>query len=109
MSLKHYVEQALKAVRLTSTSDLDKIQHLDVTLHADRENLIVIYGGSFNPPHKGHLDVLLSGLRPELGAAAVLILPSEDFHLRHKLATSHPDFFLTRARRADLLAVIRNA
>ncbi|PGH16017.1 CDP-diacylglycerol-serine O-phosphatidyltransferase [Helicocarpus griseus UAMH5409] len=85
---------------------LNNIRQLDVTLQSGRENLIVIYGGSFNPPHKGHLDVLLSGLRPELGAAAVLLLPSEDFHLRHKLAGSHPDFFLSRARRADLLAAI---
>lgn len=108
MSLKNYIEQSLKAVRLTSDSDLNKIQHLDVTLQAENENLIVIYGGSFNPPHKGHLDVLLSGLRPELGAAAVLILPSEDFHLRNKLASSHPDFFLSQSRRADLLAAIPN-
>ncbi|KAI9041399.1 CDP-diacylglycerol-serine O-phosphatidyltransferase [Aspergillus affinis] len=98
--------QSLRAVRLTSPSDLNKIQHLDVTLQTGRENLIVIYGGSFNPPHKGHLDVLLSGLRPELGAAAMLVLPSEDFHLCHKLASSQSNFFLSRTRRADLLDAI---
>ncbi|KAE8372778.1 hypothetical protein BDV26DRAFT_297525, partial [Aspergillus bertholletiae] len=103
MSLKQYIEQSLKAVRLTSPSDLNKIQNLDVALQADCENLIIIYGGSFNPPHKGHLEVLLSGLHPELGAAAVLVLPSEDFHLRHKLANNHLEFFLSQDRRADLL------
>ncbi|KAK1149555.1 hypothetical protein N8T08_005104 [Aspergillus melleus] len=102
MDKKLYIERSLRAVRLTSPSDLNKIQQLDVNLQTGCENLIVIYGGSFSPPHKGHLDVLLSGLRPELGAAAVLVLPSEDFHLRHKLASSQPNFFLSRARRADL-------
>lgn len=106
MSLKHYLELAYKSVRLSSEADLSPLAQLDCTLHANRENLILVYGGSFNPPHRGHLDVLLSGLRPELGAVAIVILPSENFHLRHKLANSYPEFFLHRQRRADLWRAI---
>jgi hypothetical protein len=104
--LKHYVEKAYKQSRLTSQADLSPIQHLTGSLQHGRENLILVYGGSFNPPHRGHIDVLLSGLTPEVGAVGVVILPSEDFHLRHKLANSHPEFFLQMERRADIWASI---
>lgn len=102
MSLQHYLQKAYQSCRLSSEDDLRNIQHLDCKLHEGVENLILVYGGSFNPPHKGHLEVLFSGLRPELAATAIVVLPSEDFHLRHKLAGSHPEFFLRRQRRADL-------
>lgn len=102
MSLQHYLQMAYKEVHLTSEAELSMMQHLNGTLQSDRENLILVYGGSFNPPHRGHIDVLLSGLRPEIAAVAIVILPSEDFHLRNKVANSHPDFFLHQKRRADI-------
>lgn len=106
MSLKEYLQKAYKEVRLTSEDDLGTFRLLEGTLSPERENLILVYGGSFNPPHKGHIDVILSGLRPELGAVALVILPSEDFHLRYKLTSSYPEFFLSRKRRAELLNAI---
>ncbi|KAF4620223.1 hypothetical protein G7Y89_g14597 [Cudoniella acicularis] len=106
MSLKHYLRMAYKEARLTSEADLSTVQHLDGILQSDHENLVLVYGGSFNPPHRGHLDVLLSGLRPEVAAIAIVILPSEDYHLRHKVANSHPDFFLQQKRRVDILSAI---
>lgn len=106
MSLQHYLQAAYKEVRLTSEAATSPLKHLTGTLRADRENLILVYGGSFNPPHRGHVDVLLSGLRPEVAAVAIVVLPSEDFHLRHKVANSHPDFFLERHRRADIWKAI---
>jgi hypothetical protein len=106
MSLKHYMRMAYKEARLTSEADLSTVQHLDGTLQSDHENLVLVYGGSFNPPHRGHLDVLLSGLRPEVAAIAIVILPSEDYHLRHKVANTHPAFFLQQKRRADILSAI---
>lgn len=106
MSLRSYLEAAYKEVRLSSEVALSPLQQLDCRLKKDAENLILVYGGSFNPPHRGHLDVLLSALHPVVNAAAVVVLPSENFHLRHKLATSHPEFFLSRRQRADLWASI---
>ncbi|KAE8327996.1 hypothetical protein BDV39DRAFT_174804 [Aspergillus sergii] len=106
MSLKHYLELAFKESRLTSNADLGKIRHLDGILQPNQENLILVYGGSFNPPHQGHIDVILSGLNPILAAVSIIILPSEDFHLRNKLAKSHSEFFLNMKRRADILDAI---
>lgn len=102
MSLQRYLRTSLKEARLTSDAELSKVEHLTGTLQSGRENLILVYGGSFNPLHRGHIDVLLSGLRPEIGAVAIIVLPSEDFHLRNKVANSHPEFFLHRKRRADI-------
>ncbi|KAE9962990.1 hypothetical protein EG327_001737, partial [Venturia inaequalis] len=79
MSLKHYLRMAQKEVHLTGKAELDSVQHLDVNLQYERNNLILVYGGSFNPPHRGHIDVLLSGLRPEVGALAIVVLPCEDY------------------------------
>jgi hypothetical protein len=102
MSLKYYLQEAYKEVRLTSDAQLNTLQQLNGFLQFDRENLILVYGGSFNPPHRGHVEVLLSGLQKEVAAIAIVILPSEDFHLRHKVAKSHPEFFLHMERRADI-------
>lgn len=93
---------AYQEVRLTSQADLEACERLEGILQPDRENLILVYGGSFNPPHQGHLHVLLSGLTSEVAAVAIVVLPSEDFHLRHKVANSHPEFFLHMQRRADI-------
>lgn len=102
MSLKQYLHKAYKEARLTTEVDLSPIQHLTGNLQMDCDNLILVYGGSFNPPHRGHIDVLLSGLRPEVAAVGIVVLPSEDFHLRNKVAKSHPGFFLHMKRRADI-------
>ncbi|KAG5745733.1 hypothetical protein H9Q70_011561 [Fusarium xylarioides] len=104
MSLRAYLEAAYKEVRLSTETALNPLQKLDCHLKKGQDNLILVYGGSFNPPHRGHMDVLLSALHPVVNAAAVVVLPSEDFHLRHKLAKSHPEFFMSRKTRAALWA-----
>ncbi|KAJ5902718.1 hypothetical protein N7495_003246 [Penicillium taxi] len=106
MSLRHYSQLALKEARLTSEAELSKVQSLEGILQSDRENLILAYAGSFNPPHKGHIDVLLSGLRPEIAAAAIIVVPSEDHFLRNKIRDKHPEFFLEQKRRADILEAL---
>ncbi len=106
MSLKHYLQMAYKEVGLTMENELRTIQQLTGTLKSGSENLLLVYAGSFNPPHRGHIEALLSGLRPEVAAVAIVMLPSEDWHLRNKIASTAPDFFLPQKRRADLLGAI---
>lgn len=106
MSLKDYLQLAYKEVGITSEAEIGAIQPLTGTLQADRENLLLVYGGSFNPPHRGHINALLSGLRPEIAAVAIVVLPSEDWYLRDKVSRSHPGFFLQQKRRADILGAI---
>ncbi|KAH7490630.1 hypothetical protein FOMA001_g2237 [Fusarium oxysporum f. sp. matthiolae] len=104
MSLRPYLEAAYREVRLSTGTALNPLQKLDCHLKKGQDNLILVYGGSFNPPHRGHLEVLLSALHPVVNAVAVVVLPSEDFHLRHKLTNSHPEFFMSRKTRAALWA-----
>jgi len=106
MSLKHYVQMAYKDVGLTQETELCAIQSLNRTLQSGGENLLLVYAGSFNPPHQGHINAVLSGLRPEVAAVGIVMLPSEDWYLRNKVANSYPDFFLSQKRRADLLGAI---
>lgn len=93
---------AYEELGLISAVERNTIQKLDRTLDSEKENLLLIYGGSFNPPHRGHLEILLSGLRPEIAAVGIIILPTEDYHLRKKIAKSHLTFFLQQKRRAEI-------
>lgn len=102
MSLQHYLRKAYEAALLSSDDMTSTVRDITGTLQRDGENLVLVYGGSFNPPHRGHLDILSALLHPKLAALAVVILPSEDFHLRHKMTNSHPGFFLRQKRRADI-------
>lgn len=106
MSLKRYLELAYQEAQLTSDAALGSLQQLTGTLARGRDNLVLVYGGSFNPPHRGHVAVVRALLRPEAAALAVVVLPSEDFHLRHKVARRHPGFFLRQDRRAAVWAAL---
>jgi hypothetical protein len=106
MSLKHYLNAAYQEVYLTWETILSTVEQVEATLQPNRENLILVYGGTFNPPHRGHIDVLLSGLRPEVGALAIVVLPCEDYLLRNKMGNSHTNFKLHLDHRADVLNAI---
>ncbi len=50
MSLKHCLQMAYEEVHMGWDHAIDTIAMLDCSLKADQENLILVYGGSFNPP-----------------------------------------------------------
>ena len=106
MSLKRYLRTAYKEANLTWDAALSSVSKIEATLQPDNENLILVYGGTFNPPHRGHVDVLLSGLRPEVNATAIIILPCEDYLLWNKMAKSPSEFMLHIHRRADIWQAI---
>lgn len=59
----------------------------DPQLDTERSNVIIIFKGSFNPPHKGHLAVLYHAyeqLAEELNIVAALIRPHSDRSLQSK-------------------------
>lgn len=51
--------------------------HYKPQLHRDRENLILLYPGCFNPPHRGHQALLNRGFEccQDLNVIAAIILP----------------------------------
>lgn len=102
MSLRDYLQKAYKEVHLGWDEVQRTIAHIDATLRPNQDNIILLYGGSFNPPHRGHLDVLLSALRPEAGVAAIVVLPCEDYLLRNKMANNPSSFFLDRVSRTAI-------
>lgn len=56
-------------------------------LDPSRTNVILVYHGSFNPPHRGHLAVLWHAyhqLAQDLNIIAAIIRPSQDDRLRFK-------------------------
>lgn len=75
-------------------------------LRANREpNHVLLYPGSFNPPHRGHQALLEHVLRKaaaDLFLAAAIIIPTDDDKLAAKNSKDDHPLLLTRAQRARL-------
>ncbi|KAM4066798.1 hypothetical protein HRG_000820 [Hirsutella rhossiliensis] len=68
-------------------------------------NHVLLYPGSFNPPHRGHqalLDHVLRNAGDDLFLAAAIILPTDDDKLAAKNTKDEQPFLLTKAKRANL-------
>jgi hypothetical protein len=61
------------------------------TLEKDRSNRVLVFTGCFNPPHRGHRELLLhTYLRTDDSTIAVIVAPRNDTHLGSKyLVQSH--------------------
>lgn len=70
-------------------------------LDCTRTNVILVYRGSFNPPHRGHLAVLCHAymqLSKELNIVAAIIRPSADAVVRRKCSSRRKRFFCSTGR-----------
>lgn len=68
-------------------------------------NRILLYPGSFNPPHQGHLDLLRHvyyEAGEDLSIIAAVILPTDDYQLREKLRNEPSPLILERKKRVHL-------
>ncbi|KAH7148371.1 hypothetical protein EDB81DRAFT_460752 [Dactylonectria macrodidyma] len=68
-------------------------------------NRILLFPGSFNPPHQGHLDLLRyvfwqSG--EDLNIVAAIVVPTNDDRLKVKLSDEEYSIHLPRHQRVDL-------
>ncbi|KAI4631814.1 uncharacterized protein J4E87_002520 [Alternaria ethzedia] len=78
--LEYYIRLASKSMSLPTPSDsyFTSPEHAPV-LHRNRENKIIMYTGSFNPPHLGHLELAFhTFLRSSSTTIAVVFLPFRD-------------------------------
>ena len=78
--LEYYIRLASKSISLPAPSDsyFTSPKHAPV-LHRNRENKIIMYTGSFNPPHLGHIELAFhTFLRSSSTTIAVVLLPLRD-------------------------------
>ncbi|KAI4925746.1 uncharacterized protein J4E92_006482 [Alternaria infectoria] len=78
--LEYYIRLASKSMSLPTPSDsyFTSPEHAPV-LHRNRENKIIMYTGSFNPPHLGHFELAFhTFLRSSSTTIAVVFLPFRD-------------------------------
>ncbi|KAL7931306.1 hypothetical protein V8C35DRAFT_310065 [Trichoderma chlorosporum] len=103
--LKHYLQAAYKEFFANSEVQTDAFQQLTTELHRENDNILLVYSGAFNPPHPGHVEALLSGLKLEtlrLTTVGIVIVPCTDEYVKSKLIDGQPYVFLSEARRADI-------
>jgi cytidyltransferase-like protein len=89
-----------RKARLRSGSDKRGIP----LLSKDRVNRVLIYPGSFNPPHVGHLAVLRHAFEscPDLNIVAGIVLPARVEHIEKKNYQSGRCLALSEEQRLEL-------
>jgi len=94
-----YPDDSRKA-RLRSGSDKRGIP----LLSKDRVNRVLVYPGSFNPPHVGHLSVLRHAFEssPDLNIVAGIVLPQPAEHIEKKNDQSDRCLMLSTEQRLEL-------
>ncbi|KAK7425172.1 hypothetical protein QQX98_000087 [Neonectria punicea] len=68
-------------------------------------NRILLYPGSFNPPHQGHLDLLryvFGNAREDLNIVAAIVIMTDDDRLAAKLSADDDPLLFTRDQRVNL-------
>ena len=68
-------------------------------------NRILIYPGCFNPPHRGHLELLkhvFLNAGDDLQITAAIVIPIDEKHLAHKTRSEKKVLVLPREQRIEL-------
>jgi hypothetical protein len=81
------------------------IMHRPPMLVSDRSNRILVYPGSFNPPHLRHQELLCHGFsrsRSDLNIIAAIVLPLDDASLISKFKAQKGAQIFTKAQRVRI-------
>lgn len=104
--LAEYVEKACAFQYNTSTRPFNSGTALNPPCLRPRGvNRILLYPGSFNPPHRGHVDLLTHvyhNAGDDLHIVAAIIIPIDDYKLRNKTANEENSIVLDKEQRAKL-------
>ena len=92
----------------SSSEFLIFIRDLSLRLRPRYPNRVLLYPGSFNPPHKGHLELLshiFHDARDSLNIVGAIILPVDEQHLYWKRSYLHDakPLILTKMQRVSLI------
>ncbi|KAF7560105.1 hypothetical protein G7046_g4041 [Stylonectria norvegica] len=72
---------------------------------SDLINRILLFPGSFNPPHQGHLKLLkyvYENAGDDLNIVAAIVLPTDDERLAEKMSGEKEGYVLSRDQRVNL-------
>ncbi len=81
------------------------IAHRSPYLEFGRMNRILVYPGSFNPPHRGHFELLRHGFGQsgrDMNIIAAIVLPLDDDSLMRKLGGQKDPLIFNKAERVRL-------
>jgi hypothetical protein len=81
------------------------LTHYRPRLETTQTNRILLYPGSFNPPHHGHLALLshaFESSRDDINIIAAIILPLDDDCVEEKCRDAGEDVVLTKDQRVRL-------
>jgi hypothetical protein len=79
------------------------ISHYPPCLRSERTNRILLYPGSFNPPHHGHLELLHHVFaRSGCDIVAAILIPLDDNRLIRKCRAVGEDLILFKKQRVEL-------
>ncbi|KAH6878757.1 hypothetical protein BKA58DRAFT_452946 [Alternaria rosae] len=104
--LDHYIRLVCKSQSLPSLSEpYFSSSNKSPVLRRDRKNKIIVYRGSFNPPHLGHLELAYyTFLRSSSTMIAILLLPISDLlYAKDGARVNGKDFATTKAQGISLL------
>lgn len=109
--LEEYIYDAYRAISTATDTDTKiyrSTMHIfptPIQLHPNNTNRILIFPGSFNPPHKGHLEYLgfcFKHAKEDLNLVAAITIPADDDNLEDKKGPEKAEILLSKAQRVKL-------
>ncbi|KAH7255369.1 uncharacterized protein BKA55DRAFT_537782 [Fusarium redolens] len=106
--LADYIERINETDQTSSQTTARPFNNNTATQHPlirGRVNRILLFPGSFNPPHQGHLNLLkhvFYNAGQDLNIIAAIIINTDDERLKMKMDKRETGIVLSREQRADL-------